>query len=323
MSSAYRKITKIAALILLLAAPLVIWTQRWNIYDFWRLRDYEPPAAIAQLATDTTLNDRARRLFYVYHPELKDKSTFSDSCNSSERTIVLGCYVSGAGIYLFDVTDQRLNGIVQVTAAHETLHAAYDRLSGSEKQRINKLVDEAFAKVSSQRIRDTVEDYRKNGADIANELHSIMGTEVRELPPELEDYYKQFFTSRLKVVEYSEKYEKAFTERKQKIEAYDAQLDSIKKQIENLEAELNDRENDIQAERSRLDGLLNVKDFERYNAGVNGFNAQVNAYNGVVGRIRALIDQHNRLVAERNAIAEEEGELVKAIDSRPATIPPQ
>lgn len=318
-----KKISKAIAVVLLLAAPLVVWTQRWNIYDSWRLRGYEPPAAIAKLASDTSMNEKGRRLFYVYHPELKDKTTFSDSCNSTERTIVLGCYVSGTGIYLYTVTDERLLGIMQVTAAHETLHAAYDRLSGKEKERIDTLVQEAYAMVTSQRIHDTIEDYRKNGADIANELHSILGTEVRDLPPELETYYQRYFTNRLKIVEYSEKYEQAFTERKQKIENYDKQLESLKQQIASLEGELEPRERQLQNERSRLDGLIAANNIEAYNAGVAGFNAQVNAYNGLVGRIRSLIDQHNRLVGERNAIAEEEGELVKAIDSRPDTIAPQ
>ena len=310
-------------MVLLAASPFIVWTQRWDIYDYWRLRNYEAPAVVSQLALDTAMSDSARRLFYVYHPELKDKNSFSQSCNSSERTIVLGCYISGNGIYLFSVNDERLNGIMQVTAAHEVLHAAYERLSGGEKERTDQMIQTAYAAVKNQRIHDTIEDYRKNGANIPNELHSILGTEVRDLPLELEDYYKRYFINRLKIVEYSEKYEQAFTERKQKIADYDHQLENLKQQIEALESDLEMREQTLQNERKRLDALLSAKNFDTYNAGVAGFNAQVGAYNSLVGRIRGLIDQHNRLVAERNSIAEEEGELIKAIDSRPETLPPQ
>lgn len=323
MPAALKKTAKTLAILLLLATPVLAWSQRWNIYDSWRLRGYEPPAVIAQLAAETSLNDKGRRLFYVYHPELKDKATFSQSCRSSERTIVLGCYVSGHGIYLFKVTDERLQGIMQVTAAHETLHAAYERLGGSEKQHIDQMVQSAFTQVKNQRIHDTVEDYRKNGADIANELHSIMGTEVRHLPAELEAYYKRYFTNRKQIVDYSEKYEKAFTERKQKIAEYDRQLESLKQEIESLETDLHAREQRLQSERSRLDAFMSAGNVEAYNAGVPGFNAQVNAYNNQVSRIRGLIDQYNRIVGERNSIAAEEGELIKAIDSRPSTISPE
>lgn len=318
-----KRVVSLGSVLLVIAVPVVLWTQRWNIYDTLRLRGYQPPAQVAQLASDTAMNDKTRRLFYVYHPGLEDKKSFNDHCRSSEKTIVLGCYVSGTGIYLYNVTDERLAGVIQVTAAHETLHAAYDRLSLKEKQRVNKLLDQAYAVVTNQRIRDTIEDYRKNGADITNELHSILGTEVRELTPELDQYYTRYFTNRLKIVAYSEKYEQAFNERKQKVEEDDKKLAILKQQIESGEVELNALEQQLQAERARLDAMLANKDYAGYNAGVPGFNARVNAYNAKVRTIRNLIDQYNVLVAERNAIATEESELVKAIDSRPDTIQSQ
>src|SRR6185295_11567695 len=97
-----------------------------------------------------------RRLFYVYHPVLEDKQAFNSHCTDSEKTIVLGCYISRTGIYLYDVTDSRLNGVEQVTAAHETLHAAYERLSSSERKRVDGLTAQAFAQVTDQRIKDTI-----------------------------------------------------------------------------------------------------------------------------------------------------------------------
>src|SRR5688572_22638764 len=104
------------------------WTQRFDIYDWARLRNYDPPAKIVKLADDTNMTDTGRRLFYVNYPEVNDRNTFSEHCDFGEESIVLGCYVSGQGIFLFSVDDPRLKGIVQVTAAHEMLHAAYERL---------------------------------------------------------------------------------------------------------------------------------------------------------------------------------------------------
>lgn len=323
MASRKKLIGSLLGVAVIIIAPIVAWTQRWNIHDAIRLRNYQPSAQIVQLATDTTLNDKTRRLFYVYHPGLEDKLSFNDNCKTSEKTIVLGCYVSGTGIYLYNVTDARLNGIIQVTAAHETLHAAYERLSGGDKAYVDQLVADAYAKITEQRIKDTIEDYRKNGADTANELHSILGTEVRSLPPELEQYYTRYFTNRLKVVEYSEKYEQAFTERKQKVIEADQRLKDLKQQIESSQANLDTLGQQLQSERARLDSLLANKDNAAYNAGVPGFNTRVNNYNAQVGRIRGLIDQYNTLVNERNTLATEESDLVKAIDSRPNTLESQ
>jgi len=236
-----KRLFSFVSTLLLITLPVVGWTQRQNLYDSWRLHGYQPPAAVAQLATDTTMSDKTRRLFYVQHPALEDKATFSFRCRSGEKTIVLGCYIAGEGIYLSNVTDARLAGVVQVTAAHETLHAAYDRLGRTDKDHVNQLIDQAYAQVTDQRIRNTIEDYRKNGADTVNELHSILGTEVRALPAELEQYYARYFTNRLAVVAYSEAYEQAFTERKQKIIEDDQALAALKQQIDGAEASLDGR----------------------------------------------------------------------------------
>lgn len=319
-SHSLNNILRIPVILLLLASPFIAWQHRWNIYDTWRLRGYNPPDRIVQIADQTSMSDSTRRLFYVYHPELNDKSTFRDRCSGSEKTIILGCYVRGKGIYIYNVTDPRLDGVIQVTAAHEALHSAYDRLSSSEKDKLKSLIDTTFNNLDNPRIKSSIELYRKDGADIHNELHSILGTEVRTLPTELEQYYSRYFQNRLSIVALSEKYEAAFTERKQRIADYDAELASLKNQIESSEKNLNAMEQNLQAERARLDVLLAAKRYDEYNAGVSSFNSQVNTYNREVIRVRSLIDRYNVLVKERNLLAEEEGELVKAIDSRPDTI---
>lgn len=290
------------------------------MFDQLRLNGYQPSAAVSKLAADTTMSDRAKHIFYVYHPELNDKESFNNNCATSERTIVLGCYVSRTGIYLYNVTDPRLQGVIEVTSAHEMLHAAYERLGGTEKRHIDQLLNEAYSQVSDERIKQNVEDYRNNGADVTNELHSILGTEVRGLPTDLEHYYQKYFTNRLSVVEFSERYEQAFTQRKQQVEEADTRLKALKQQIDSAQASLASQKETLNTQRSKLDSLLAAKQYDAYNSGVPAFNSRVNAYNAEVRRISVLIDQYNDLVAERNAIAVEEGELVKAIDSRPGTI---
>jgi hypothetical protein len=309
--------------IFLLAVLTGLW-QRQAIYDWVRLRNYLPPQQIVALADATTMNASGRHIFYVYHPSLDDKSAFNEHCTNTESSIVLGCYVQNQGIYIFDVNDPRLNGIEEVTAAHEMLHAAYDRLSGKERERIDALTAQAFSSLSDQRLNDTVERYRERDATVVpNELHSILGTEVRNLPPELEDYYKRYFDDRSKVVALSEQYQQAFTERQNKIDEYDAQLKSLQQQIDQIQASLDKQEDELEAERRRLDGLKSRNQIEAYNASVPGFNEVVRRYNADVAKARNLIDQYNQIVAARNSLAIEENELIKAIDSRPATIETQ
>jgi hypothetical protein len=322
MQSSRRSGSLIFSLLFFILIGVALW-QRWAVYDFVRLRGYSPTQAVANLATATSMNDRTRRLFYVYHPALEDKATFNTHCTDSEKTVVLGCYIAGRGIYVYDVNDPRLNGIKEVTSAHEVLHAAYDRLGSKDKEHINQLLLSAYAGVTDKRIRSTIDNYKQEGADTTNELHSILGTEVRNLPPELEAYYKRYFTDRTKIVALSEQYQQAFTERQNKLAQYDAQLKELQGQIESMQASLTNQEQSLSAQRAQLDTWRNQKQFEQYNAAVPGFNAAVNRYNADVRAAQALIEQFNALVVERNALAVEENQLIKAIDSRPSTIETQ
>ena len=316
-----KKYISIALTAVIAALPFVAIWQRQAIFDWWRLRDYAPSARVQELATNTTLTDEGKHLLYVYHAELQDKDAFNESCDFSEQSIVLGCYVSNQGIYIYDVTDERLDGIHEVTAAHEVLHAAYDRLDSDEREKIDRLTAETFAKVEDQRIKDTVESYRKKDAGIVpNELHSILATEVRDLPEKLEIYYSQYFKDRKKVVEYSEHYEQVFSERKARADQLTQQIEELKSQISSLESELSQTRQQLAAEYSSLESQRSNAEPNSFNARVRAYNTNVRNYNARVQQSYALIDQHNALVAEYNQVVLEEKELVEAIDSRPETI---
>lgn len=299
----------------LLVASFWLFFNRQEILDWWRLRDYEPSSDIVRLATDSSFSDYGRRLFYVHYPELLDKPNFEGKCSVTEETIVLGCYITHSKIYVFDVEDDRLEGVEEVTAAHEMLHAAYDRLADDERRRIGALLKDFFATVTDERLIKTVDSYtERDPAIVTNELHSIVGTEVRELPTELEDYYSQYFLDRLAIVSQAEGYSQEFITLEEQIEAYDEQLKNIETEIEALESDIAQLNQALNTEKARLQSLRN--DPEAYNLAVPGFNEQVRAYNEQVQALRAKIESYNAIVAERNLIALEERELVEAIDTR-------
>jgi len=312
-----RKFKALLIFVISISLPLLVFSQRMAIFDWWRLRGYTPDPLVAQLATDTTMVDGTRRLFYVYHPSLEEKAEFNKSCRENEQTIVLGCYVDGRGIHLLNVNDSRLAGVQQVTAAHELLHAAYARLSTGERKKVDAMTRDAFAGLTDERVRGVIELYRNQDPGVVpNELHSILATEVRSLPAELEAYYAKHFSDRAKVVAYSEAYEQAFTARKNQILAYDAQLASLKQQIETLQKALDQQAAQLTAERAQLEAKKSSGDVSSYNAAVNAYNGRVVSYNRNIDRLTDVVNEYNDIVPKRNAIALEEQELVKAIDSR-------
>ncbi len=321
MPRSFKQLISLAISILIIAMPVVGYAKRQAIFDWYRLRGYTPSAEVVQLAENTQLTEYGKHLLYVYNAELQDRDEFNDSCRFSEQSIVLGCYVSNQGIYIFNVTDERLQGIKEVTAAHEVLHAAYDRLGGAERERIDRLTQETISKVTNKRILDAVEAYRaKDPGIVPNELHSIVGTEVRDIPEELETYYSKFFIDRQAVVGFSEQYEQAFTERKARADQLLKQIESVKAEIESSDRRLRQMRSELEAEYRALESQRATAETNSFNARVRNYNAQVQAYNALVRQSYVLIDRHNGLVNEYNQVVIEEKELIEAIDSRPETL---
>lgn len=303
-------------LIIVIAITVGALIKMQDIYDWVALRNYTPPAKVAKLADDTTMNDYTRKIFYVNHPELNDKQTFNGHCRTTEQSIVLGCYIENKGIFLLDVKDPRLNGVMEVTAAHEALHAAYDRLSSSERAKVDKMTEDFFATIKDERIKNVVKNYQdKDPSVVPNELHSILGTEVIELPAELEQYYAKYFKDRKQIAKFSEQYEQTFVNLRNEVQDLDADLESLKNQIDANQAELDSKNSQIDSERSALDALLSSREIEQYNAKVGSFNRLIGSYNALVNETKQLINQYNSLVEKRNSLAVQEQELVNSIDS--------
>ena len=306
--------------ITLLVFGSVAAAERQNVSDWLALRNYQPSATVAQLASDTTMNDFARKVFYVNHPNIDGKNTFYQVCpnNGGEKTVVLGCYHNDQrGIFVLRVSDPRLSGIEQVTAAHEMLHAAYDRLSSRDRQYVDGLLMDYYQHdLHDKRLLDTIAAYKQSEPnDVVNEMHSVFGTEVTQLPTPLENYYKRYFTNRQKIAGFAAQYEAAFTSRQNQVAQDDATLASMKAQIAADEASLQAQQKTIESDQVRLEDLKNRSDYVDYNNGVPGFNTEVDTYNALVTTTRDLITQYNQLVEARNAIAVEENQLVQDISS--------
>ncbi|HWB39487.1 MAG TPA: hypothetical protein VG604_04610 [Candidatus Saccharimonadales bacterium] len=298
----------------------LVMLNRQNIFDRWRLWHYHAPVAIAQLATQDTMTSYARKVFYVNEPAIDQKASFAAPCpnNGGEQTIVLGCYHSNQkGIFLLSVNDPRLDGVEQVTAAHEMLHAAYDRLSKNERDQVDGwLMDYYKHDLKDPRLIATMDSYKKTEpTEVVNEMHSVFGTEVANLPSKLEKYYRRYFTDRSKVTAYAAAYQGEFTSRQNTISRDDAQLSTWKAQITAKESDLKTKLSQLNAEQSKLLGEKNRGDYTDYNNGVPTYNGLVNSYNSEVSSLKALINQYNQLVVSRNAVALEQDQLANELSN--------
>lgn len=315
-----RRLLSGGLLVLVVAGSSIGLVQRDRIGDWLVLQSYDRPAAITQLATATTMNDTGKRLFYVNRPAIEDRTTFNENCrNISEKTVVLGCYHGNRqGIHIFGVDSAELQGVQEVTAAHEMLHQAYDRLSGSERNHINGLLNDFYKNhLQDETVKDQIVAYQKSEPDaVINEMHSLFGTEVSNLTPELQQYYGRYFTNRSKVTDFYAHYQGAFTQRKQQIDQYDSQLSTQKKDITTLQAALDDQLSKLNSQKGQMDDYRQNGNTTAYNQLVGSYNAVVDAYNNDLQLLKQKIAAYNAVVVQRNAIAAQEDQLQQELSSK-------
>lgn len=310
----------LTVLLAMIAVLGVALANRQDIYDWIRLRGYDPPPAVVKLADQNGMKDYTRHLFYLNRPQLLSSVTaFRQSCNRSENTIVLGCYRPGDdGIYIYDVQDPELAGVEQVTAAHEVLHAIYERLSDSERRSLDRQLKDFYENgLKDQRVRDEIKLYQKNEPDdVVNEMSCIFGTEVADLPDGLEAYYARYFEDRSAIVAYSQQYESEFTRRQAIIERYDSQLDDLKRRINAAKADIERMQAGLESRQAQLNAARDSGNTGAYNAGVPEYNRLVDEYNAAISNTKLLVNRYNSLVEARNEVARELASLAESLDTR-------
>src|SRR5690606_22483900 len=140
----------------------------------------------------------------------------------------------------FGVTDERLGKVIHVTAAHELLHAAYSRLRAGEREDLEQRLQATYEELSveNDQLRERMEVYSHlSKASYTNELHSVLGTEIRELPEWLEQHYARWFTDRASVIDDFEEYHSVFQELLDRANELQDELEALRQEYEARSAE--------------------------------------------------------------------------------------
>lgn len=314
----------IVSLVLLIVAAWIVFNRQYlvDLYSFWQ---YQPSIAVENIAARADLADTGKFYFYTSQAEVEDSASFNNNCQRQEdKNAILGCYVNNR-IYVYNVANKELDGIQEVTAAHEMLHAAWDRLSDSEQARLSVLLEAAYNDNVTPDLKDRMDYYSRNEqGQRTNELHSIVGTEVTRLNPELEQYYSKYFADRVKVVDLYRQYNKVFDQLR-------SQSDALYKKLVSLEANINK----IKTSYNKAATSLN-KDITAFNnkARNNGFDS-VYAFNVEKGSLLARINElkteeqqikdqvnlYNSDYKQYQTLSIQRNELNQAIDSTITPLP--
>lgn len=304
--------------LVILGAVWVLLNRQFSL-DVITNWSYEPSSAIATISDRTQLTKDGKFYFYATRPEVMERDQFNSACpRQEESSPILGCYTSGDRIFIYNITDQKLDGIKEVTAVHEMLHAAWQRMDPKEKDEIGQLLQADYAKYADKELKTRMEYYqRTEPEEFVNELHSILGTELETLDAKLEAYYAKYFDRRdvLTLYDNYSQYYTDLTNRADKLyaqmEKLSADIDAATKQysrsVEAYSQDVDDFNN-----RANNGGFNSTAQFNSERAALVARSSQLEADRQA---INASIATYNKYYAEYQSLGEELRLLNDSMDS--------
>lgn len=320
MSSVRRVVSWVVPTALIVVGVALLFN-RQNIVDQIAYADFQPTDEVAAMVGETGMSDTGKFYFYSSRPEVADSDVFNNSCERRAATSpVLGCYLAAdSKIYVYDVTDANLQGIKGVTAAHEMLHAAYDRLSESKRAWLEPRLEAAYKRLQTDKLKTRMDYYAEaDPSSRVNELHSILATEFSDLGPELEGYYERYFSNRKLVVELYEGYSGQFFALEEesrtlsdqlKIDLVDVEMmsDQYEADVSKLNASIEDFN-----QKAKSSYFSSREQFDSARGVLLGENARLEARRDQLGQ---KIGKYNADVEKLNALGLKIDKLNKSIDS--------
>lgn len=305
---------------LLIIASVWLWTERQNVVDAIQYHQYTPTPGVREVAASARLTDDALFTFYASHPSVESSDSFNKNCQRREAdSPILGCY-AGNRIYIFDVTDDRLEGIKVVTAAHELLHAEYDRLPETEKKRIQTLLEKVYKSGTDSKLEARMAYYEKTepGQEY-NELHSIIGTEFESIGTELEAHYAKYFSDRGALVTLHRQVEAQFDALSQEADALVAKIETLAESI-NVDTarynqqteELNQSVETFNQRASRTGGFTSQAEFQASRQDLLNKSSALAAFRQ---RIQSDIAEYKTQLSRLESINAESASLNQSLDS--------
>lgn len=293
----------------------IILNRAW-IYDWYRGASYQPTAEMATIREKLELTGKGEFVFGAAQPVLSAAKEFNANCRQDETEIaVLGCYTEG-NIYVYNITDTNLDGIRELTTAHELLHAVWARMSDDEKKALVEPLTRTF-EANQVLLGAEIESY--DIEEKQEELYVRAGTEIRELPAVLEKHYGEIFDERRKVVGYYEQYIGVFREIKSRMEVLEVEMETLSISIGEKTEEYTRLASQLEADIVSFNSCAEVagcfRSESEFNLRRNELINRQNELEALNEEINQLIDEYNIRVDEYNADVTESRKLQDMINS--------
>lgn len=289
----------ISVAILALVAGVVA---NFGLFKDWATGlSYRPTAEMEQIRTQLGLTGAGRRIFDAVQPELKERDEFNQNCREVENeSAILGCYTKDK-VFVYNITDDELAGIKELTTAHELLHAVYARMSNADRTKWGVILNDVYQNnldVLGAEIDIYPEEQRRE------ELYVRAGTEIKSLPEELEKHYGEIFDDQDKIVEFYERYIGVFREIEVRLEELHEEITRLSAEIEQATAEYETRITALNAAVGEFNQCAGTADCFSSNAEFYTRRAELvneqTALKNLFASLSEKIAQHNALVEEYN-----------------------
>lgn len=287
--------------------------------DEFKAGDYALTGDLSSIASSLNLTSRAKLILRATHPELQEKASFNQNCNShSQEIYVLGCYREDQDrLYVYNVNSSELPGVREVTTAHEMLHAAYHRLLFWEKLDLKDQLQSVYDHLpAGSDLRTSMQNYHPD--EFYDELHSRIGTEVKDLPAPLERYYKRYFTDRQLIVKFNEQYHNVFTELQRQTDRLKESIEAKKQSIENKTKEYQTQKQQLNEVISDFNSRAARGDFSSqsdFNTKRQSIVSRIDALNREYDQLKQAIEELNSEIAKYNQSIYHNNELIDQINS--------
>lgn len=287
--------------------------------DEFKAGDYALTGDLSSIVSSLNLTSRAKLILRATHPELQEKASFNQSCNShSQEIYVLGCYREDQDrLYVYNVNSSELPGVREVTTAHEMLHAAYHRLLFWEKNDLNTQLQSVYDQLPTDSdLRVSMQNYRSD--EFHDELHSRLGTEVKNLPATLERYYQRYFIDRQAIVKFNEQYHNVFTELQRQTDRLKESIEAKKQSIENKTKEYQTQKQQLNEVISDFNSRAARGDFSSqsdFNTKRQSIVSRIDALNREYDQLKQAIEELNSEIAKYNQSIYHNNELIDQINS--------
>ncbi len=262
---------------------------------------FSPSPEVAAIKEKLNLTGEGELIFNASQPTLESREVFNEHCNSHNQEVsVLGCYTDRQ-IFLYDIRTDELPGVVESTAAHELLHAIWERLSSSEKDTIKTELDQVYLD-SYDLLSKDLEVY--DSEDWTDELYVRAATQIKKLPDSLEEHYAKYFNDQDAIVAYYDSYITPFRKLEEEMKTLEKELDDLNVEISAKTSEYESRANSLSAAVDEFNNCANTLNCfssqYAFNVRRNELLAEQSALDTLYNEINTKIESYNEKVEKYN-----------------------